>query len=568
MGAVNNSFVFLATPTSGTGSLWRLISIFSEAKYKLLKISEQYALQDKLEDLPSWRPESAGHGYMYNTPHINCEALEDPSIRLIVNFRDPRDMACNQYHWVFQHPDHTKTPEQLETRRKEVMDLGIDQYVRAVDNRIHFNAFRKIEGRLKSDSENVLILSYNQLCLGFDDLVERLRKFFGVPSDQVPWNRVEVERVDNLKSNPSWIGQIWQGADVQPGRYLQELTGETVKILDDKYGDVLRFIRRFELHDFRHFLTTTLDREEEKRVLYGRDGILFLQADSSDVIGQILGRRPISDDLMIGIAGAHRDRRVLCQHVLGAVYDHIVVPNKEVVLAEWLPDSVVFESLGPRPIRQYFESMAGKFWTPFYNSDILKSEFPTENYAKTDSHWTHAGALSYLKEFFRVRYPDIFELLESLSLRHFPSRQLGDLGLKIYLDPDDIEIVAPEKSDARQVFWNEVSNEGSVRHYVNLSAPSKKKLFVMHDSFSMWLMGFFPAIFEEVLFVHGVVFDIDLINDFGADIVLCIQVERFFLRLPENNKSAFDFIKTEEINKRAKLSFSKYFESISKNESH
>jgi hypothetical protein len=94
------SCVFLTTPTSGTGSLWRIITALTKDRAKPRKIAEEYANQGRLKELSHWQPEADGFVYMYNTPHISNTHLLDPEIRLIVNFRDPRDMACNQFHWV------------------------------------------------------------------------------------------------------------------------------------------------------------------------------------------------------------------------------------------------------------------------------------------------------------------------------------------------------------------------------------------------------------------------------------------------------------------------------------
>ena len=216
------SCVFLTMPTSGTGSMWRVITALTEKKLRPTKISEQYSNSGRIGALTEWRPEPLDNIYMYNTPHIVNQSLLDQNIRIVTNFRDPRDMACNQYYWALQHPMPNRTEQEIAEYRERVKANGMDQFVVEVDNNLHFKAFRAVADRLKNDHENVLILSYNQLCLDFDNLVARLIRFFNVSPADVPHERIERERTTNLKQNPAWIGQIWTGTDIMPGRYRNE----------------------------------------------------------------------------------------------------------------------------------------------------------------------------------------------------------------------------------------------------------------------------------------------------------------------------------------------------------
>ena len=96
-------------PTSGTGSMWRVITALTEKKLRAVKISEIYVNSGRIAELAEWRPEPFDHIYMYNTPYIPNNWFRDPNIRIVTNFRDPRDMACNQYYWALQHPMPNKS---------------------------------------------------------------------------------------------------------------------------------------------------------------------------------------------------------------------------------------------------------------------------------------------------------------------------------------------------------------------------------------------------------------------------------------------------------------------------
>ena len=256
------SCVFLTMPTSGTGSLWRIISAIAGSHYKVVKIAEQMEVAGRSKEIPDWVPEPYGHLYMYNTPHFVNKNLRDTRIKLVTNFRDPRDLACNQYYWALQHPIANRTEEYIETFRKRVKEEGIDVFVAKQNNDVLFNSLRDLVGRLETDTEHVLKLSYAQLCLDFDNLLQRLVAFLGVPSATVPWATLEKERTDNLTKNPQWIGQAWAGSDTMPGRYRTELKAETIAALDLKYKDHLKFLRSLELPHLRIFLTTEAERLE------------------------------------------------------------------------------------------------------------------------------------------------------------------------------------------------------------------------------------------------------------------------------------------------------------------
>src|SRR5581483_5805933 len=79
---------------------------------------------------------------------------------------------------------------------------------------------------------------------------------------------------------------------------------------------------------------------EEEKVLPGRDGWLFLQRDSNDVIGQLTGR------VRLGRQGRRAWRRLLSKRVavmngFGIPWVAQIAPNKESVYPEHLPTEIV-----------------------------------------------------------------------------------------------------------------------------------------------------------------------------------------------------------------------------------
>ena len=183
---------------------------------------------------------------MYNAPHIANQNLATGPAKLIVNFRDPRDLACNQFYWALQHPILGRSEADIAAFREAVREKGIDQYVLGIDNTVQFKCFHAIRDRITGGGDDVLLISYAQLCLDFDAMVTRIAAFVGLDPALIPWADMEPMRASKLASNPGWIGKRWVGSDATPGRYLGELQPATIETLDEQYRTTLGFLRSLE----------------------------------------------------------------------------------------------------------------------------------------------------------------------------------------------------------------------------------------------------------------------------------------------------------------------------------
>jgi hypothetical protein len=549
--AEKKSVVFLTMPTSGSGSLWRLITAVGGSLYKPIKISEVLENSGKGSEISRWPPEPVGHLYMYNTPHYVNSGFADPEAKLITNFRDPRDLACNQFHWAQQHPIMNRSEGEIAAMRRAVAERGIDDFVAETDNNNLFNSLRALAPRLSSHDPNVLYLSYSQLCLDFDNLIQKLIAFLDVSPVSVPHDLLERERTVNLDKNPHWIGRMWTGTDIAPGRYRRELSKATISIIDKKYHDSLKFVRAFELPHLRPLLATEAERAEMERVFVGRDNELFLRNDANDTLGQITGRIQLSLSDLTRIAMAHRSRQLFGTTMAHYDYAHALIPSKEVAHRKLLPESIGFEQHGGRPIQQYLNQGLCGLWKPFYEPTVLEPHQDKRFYPATDSHWNHQGAFRYLGAFLNSKLPKLATRMGEIPLRHFPGRQQGDLGLKLEIPPEGIEITAPQRAQARLIFENGINNEGCIRWYRNPAVTDGSRAFIMHDSFTLWLLGVLPELFSEVVFFHGTVFDYEFVQRHAPDTILCLQTERFFTRVPETGGDMLRYVAKEEEEKKA-----------------
>jgi hypothetical protein len=206
-------------------------------------------------------------------------------------------------------------------------------------------------------------------------------------------------------------------------------------------------------------------------------------------------------------------------------------------------------------VKQYFDLEFSRIWRPFYEPSLLEPAGGSRFFPYLDSHWNHGGAFRYFSAFLANLAAPTGAILDDIPLRRFAAKQKGDLGLKLEMEAETIEIVAPIRSRGRLVFENGITNEGCVRWYRNDEIAGSPRAFIMHDSFTLWLRGFVPELFSEVLLFHGTIFDYDFVRQFAPDVVLCLQAERFFPREPETGGDMLSFISQQETEKCARDSF-------------
>ena len=251
------STVFLSPTTSGTGSMARILRIVMGchliarwARQPSANITLKYPSAILGESAP---PEQE-HLFLVNTPQSLPSSWISPKYRYIINFRDPRDHACNTYHWQFSHPVRDIDEEQRTSYTGEVRRMGIDGWVilkSSYQLREHNDAYDRLFQILEEHPEQCLVLTYARLCLDFDDFIRRLSHFTGIPVTKSMLNRLEIERPENLGDNPKWVGNRWEGSDVMPGRYKRELQPETIEFINKRLEPRLRQMAKYD-PDYAH----------------------------------------------------------------------------------------------------------------------------------------------------------------------------------------------------------------------------------------------------------------------------------------------------------------------------
>lgn len=295
------------------------------------------------------------------------------------------------------------------------------------------------------------------------------------------------------------------------------------------------------------------------QVLHGREGFLFLSGDANGLVAQIEGRFPFTDELRDRIRRVQaRRRRMLRLH--GIRYVHLVAPNKETVFEHLLPEEIVPRRDGPTPIERFRTAYPDAL---FFEPGVLAGQHPVPTYYQLDTHWTHFGASLYLVRALRetvARKLDFDAAVARLVAETKP--RWGDLGSKIGAPREEItEFVSPSKA-ASLVYFNEVRNTGAIRLYRNLEALYPRRVLFLHDSFGVFTIDLAVELFREVVCIHSPDLDPDFIAACGFDLVIGVQVERFFVRCPSNQVSYRHFVERIEQAQRQRATFDAFLAAL------
>jgi len=215
------------------------------------------------------------------------------------------------------------------------------------------------------------------------------------------------------------------------------------------------------------------------------------------------------------------------------------VPNKEAVLPHLVPDTLKFQQEGLTPLNTYFETVWAFEPLTFYRPNLLRKLHAKElTFARTDTHWTHFGALNYLiAALEEVGLKDAAKQLRDMPFAVNDVKQVGDLGSKIGIEFEMLRAHVPKIKGGDLVMTNGIANEGCIRVYKNEAAPINKKLLMMHDSTAIWMIDYLRTLFAEVMMIHYPDFDPLFVYRYKPDAVLFVQIERFFIRAPKNDVS-------------------------------
>ncbi|MFQ1641792.1 hypothetical protein ACK399_05495 [Aeromonas veronii] len=267
------------------------------------------------------------------------------------------------------------------------------------------------------------------------------------------------------------------------------------------------------------------------KVLFGRDGYLFLDNDTNKSVEQYIGKELMSKECL-SLWQEYFIKLDSASKKLNFKYVFTLAPAKELVYPTLYP----YIKSSITPVEQFLIGCDGN--NIFYPLNELR-EVGESSYWKLDTHWTDYGAgivvNSILKSF------DI----ENKNPFPFPfniKKLNGDLGSKLpKLTVQDIMIADFSASKKMRVFDNKIINRGWIQVYENKKSPNQEKVIVFGDSFSVNMIPYLVNTFGKVIHVlSGARIDYELVNYEKPDYVICEITTRFLIQSPDIDYSVSD----------------------------
>jgi len=271
---------------------------------------------------------------------------------------------------------------------------------------------------------------------------------------------------------------------------------------------------------------------ELNKVLYGKEGWLFLTNDTNESLGYLTGHRAVNQDIIT--AWIERIKRIeaLC-HQYGIQCIHLLVPEKEVVYRQYLPDGLTIAPDRPatRLMAALTEAGITNVIYPDYDQCSIKNNQLV--YSKGDTHWTYDGAYFAVEELYKQIASSLkIQLIPKSAYTFKASFQASDLLIKTTsINVERVNFTGSVSKKIRRTFHNEINGSGRRIEYVNLDLP-KTRLMSWHTSSVDWTIPYLNDMFGNTCFVWSSSIDWNEVLRYRPDVLLIQSNERFLTKVP------------------------------------
>lgn len=256
---------------------------------------------------------------------------------------------------------------------------------------------------------------------------------------------------------------------------------------------------------------------DHNKVLIGKEDWLFLQNDSNSIQKQIAGQIKLDKYAWRTILENRKNKL----NSIGIKYIFMVIPNKECVYEQFLPDGIAISR--NRPIFDMLEI----FPELIYPIEELKKYKNT--YDKGDAHWNWYGAY--------IAYQNLISKIEIAPLEeknisfYEDDRIETDLASKLGISNGKTININVNKNTPVKTFDNKIKNTGRMYELENNNIDSTTILF-FGDSFGHNLAKLLSYSCKKIVYKQQPDLDFELIDKIKPNIVISEQIERFITRVP------------------------------------
>jgi hypothetical protein len=274
----------------------------------------------------------------------------------------------------------------------------------------------------------------------------------------------------------------------------------------------------------------------DAKVLRGKNGRLFLDNDSNQVLRQYTGDLLFTDSQL-------RDWRSVLENRIawlderGIPYLFLVPPNAYPVYPEDLPDGICAGAV--RPVQQLIQHLeeTGSLGQVVYPLDEILSAKPNPDlYQKTDTHWSaYAAYIAYSRLAREIVANVPMHVVPEQDVVYQEQLLMGDLGYKVEPKEKSVLVTAIVRNPpVRSVSDNRVLNTGMKIVTECMGAPPLTCI-LFGDSFSVMLLPFLGSSFRRLVFAHAQTLDYELVLNEQPDVVISVSNERFLMTVPSDD---------------------------------
>jgi len=275
-------------------------------------------------------------------------------------------------------------------------------------------------------------------------------------------------------------------------------------------------------------------------VVFGKDGWLFLTKNK--IIEDYLGFEPLSSEELKAIGENLRNKQTWLAS-RGIQYLFVVVPGKQTVYPEYLPD-YISSRRGRTQLDQVAEYLEAQPDLNFLDlrPALLTAKSQHRIYHLTDSHWNIRGAYAgYSKIMERIQqmFPQLNLAVKEYREIGTRSEKGGDLAVMIKKEESMREVTPVFANDLQCTNLNKIKinnwdTSGVLEKAFYTECPTGQlKAIIFRDSFTILLVPFMADHFEKAFFLwkyydHEILKE--LMTTFKPDIVIEEMGERRLFR--------------------------------------
>lgn len=263
---------------------------------------------------------------------------------------------------------------------------------------------------------------------------------------------------------------------------------------------------------------TTVD----SRVVIGKEGWLFYRGDDS--IGQAQGIAKFSDKNKEDILKILKTNNEKFKEKDIEFYV-LVLPNKENIYKEYLPDTISIKSDISRTeeLIEYIEKNSD-INVIYPKQELMNAKEINQIYKKYDTHWNEIGGCIGTVAIEKTINPSFTYDITKIEVEETTEKEGNDLANFASLGDKLYENRVKVNNFYDDIHY-EINKNLRYEEYISDSSNEKTVLFV-GDSFRESLRPYFSKLYKRVIYMHKDKYTEDLLEELQPDIVIDEAVER------------------------------------------